>query len=112
MISDEERQKLTERLNEVKRMMMLYSNTGCEEYLALVKEYQELTEKLGIIISIDQLDKVPSKYSEGFDTIKTVETFIVNQLGINLCSVAEIKVDKQDDGQLKEISIKFKPDNG
>lgn len=39
-----------------------------------------------------------------------ISTFIVNQLGINLCSVESIGVDRQDDGQIKEIKIKFIPD--
>lgn len=38
-----------------------------------------------------------------------ISTFIVNQLGINLCSVKSINVDRQDDGQIKEIKIKFIP---
>lgn len=41
-----------------------------------------------------------------------ISTFIVNQLGINLCSVKSINVDRQDDGQIKEIKIEFIPDNG
>lgn len=40
-----------------------------------------------------------------------ISTFIVNQLGINLCSVESISVDRQDDGQIKEIKIEFIPDN-
>lgn len=36
-----------------------------------------------------------------------VETFIVKQLGISLSSVENITIDKQEDGQLKEIKIDF-----
>jgi hypothetical protein len=35
--------------------------------------------------------------------------FIVNQLGINLCSVDRIKVFRQDDQQIKKIVINFIP---
>lgn len=35
--------------------------------------------------------------------------FIVNQLGINLCSVDRIKVFRQDDRQIKKIVINFIP---
>lgn len=38
-----------------------------------------------------------------------ISTFIVNQLGINLCSVKSINVDRQNDGQIKEIRIEFIP---
>ena len=38
-----------------------------------------------------------------------IETFIVNKLGINLCSVKSIDIDYQEDGQIREISIKFIP---
>ncbi len=38
-----------------------------------------------------------------------ISTFIVNQLGINLCSVKSINVDRQEDGQIKEIKIEFIP---
>ena len=38
-----------------------------------------------------------------------ISSFIVNQLGINLCSVKSIGVDRQDDGQIKEIKIEFIP---
>jgi len=40
---------------------------------------------------------------------ETIATFIVNQLGINLCSVKSINVDRQEDGQIKEIKIEFIP---
>ena len=38
-----------------------------------------------------------------------ISSFIVNQLGINLCSVKSINVDRQEDGQIKEIKIEFIP---
>lgn len=38
-----------------------------------------------------------------------IEQFIVNQLGINLCSVKDITIDRQDDNQIKKITIDFKP---
>lgn len=38
-----------------------------------------------------------------------ISSFIVNQLGINLCSVKSIIVDRQDDKQIKEIKIEFIP---
>lgn len=37
--------------------------------------------------------------------------FIVNRLGINLCSVDSIKVTRQEDGQIKEIHVKLIPSN-
>ena len=44
-------------------------------------------------------------------TEELIEQFIVNQLGINLCSVKGIIIDRQDDNQIKQIIINFKPDN-
>ena len=41
-----------------------------------------------------------------------ISTFIVNQLGINLCSVKSINVDRQEDGQIREIKIEFIPSTG
>ena len=38
-----------------------------------------------------------------------IAEFIVNSLGINLCSVDSIEIDRQDDGQIKDIHIKFIP---
>lgn len=38
-----------------------------------------------------------------------ISSFIVNQLGIDLCSVKSISVDRQEDGQIKEIKIEFIP---
>lgn len=42
---------------------------------------------------------------------KAVETFIVNKLGINLVSVKSIEVNRQKDGQLTSINLKFIPSN-
>lgn len=42
-------------------------------------------------------------------TKELIELFIVNQLGINLCSVKGITIDRQDDNQIKKIVIDFKP---
>mgnify|MGYP003314693052 CR=1 FL=1 len=38
-------------------------------------------------------------------------SFFPNYWGINLVSVDTITIDKQEDGQMKEVSIKFKPSN-
>ena len=35
--------------------------------------------------------------------------FIPNELGINLCSVNDIIVNRQNDGQIKDIQIDFIP---
>lgn len=40
---------------------------------------------------------------------ETIENMIVNNFGINLCSVDNIDIKRQEDGQLKEINIKFIP---
>ena len=42
-------------------------------------------------------------------TEELIEQFIVNQLGINLCTVKSINIDRQNDGQIKEIKIEFIP---
>ena len=42
-------------------------------------------------------------------TMDLIQEFIVNQLGINLCAVKNITIECQDDKQIKEITIKFKP---
>lgn len=39
-----------------------------------------------------------------------ISSFIVNQLGINLVAVKHIQVDRQSDGQIKQIKIDFIPD--
>lgn len=54
------------------------------------------------------------KLIEKMDNDKTVEKigqFIVNNLGINLCSVEDITVNRQEDGQLTDVQIKFIPNN-
>ena len=38
-------------------------------------------------------------------------TFFPNVWGINLCSVESITIDEQEDGQIKELSVKFIPNN-
>lgn len=40
---------------------------------------------------------------------KLLGEFIVNQLGINLVSVDDIKVERQQDGQITDIHIAFIP---
>lgn len=42
-------------------------------------------------------------------TEQRIESFIVNELGINLCSVKNIEINRQSDSQLKEIKIEFIP---
>lgn len=90
-MTKEERQVLKDRLEYVRNKMMIYSNTACDAYLALAKEEKEIRDKLGN--SVEDL----------------ISIFIVNQLGINLCSVKSINVDRQEDGQIKEIKIEFIP---
>ena len=38
-------------------------------------------------------------------------TFFPDRWGINLCSVKSITVDKQEDGQIIELLVKFNPNN-
>lgn len=45
------------------------------------------------------------------ETESRIANFIVNELGINLCSVEDIIVDRVEDGQIKDINIKFIPSN-
>lgn len=40
-------------------------------------------------------------------TGKAAMSFVVNMLGINLCSVKDIRISRQKDGQLKDIQIVF-----
>ena len=42
---------------------------------------------------------------------KTMLSFIPNDLGINLCSVEDISIIRQNNGELKSITIRFIPDN-
>ena len=41
--------------------------------------------------------------------VSKIVEFIPNNLGINLCSVKDIDVKRQEDGQLTEINITFIP---
>lgn len=43
------------------------------------------------------------------ETIENIKEIIVNNLGINLCSVSKIEVGKRGDGQLENIVIEFIP---
>lgn len=42
---------------------------------------------------------------------KELLCFIPNNLGINLCAVADIKVERQEDGQLISLHVDFIPNN-
>lgn len=42
---------------------------------------------------------------------KTLLSFIPNELGINLCSVEDIDIVHQSNGELKSITIRFIPEN-
>lgn len=44
-------------------------------------------------------------------TAKSIMNFVVNNLGINLCSVKDIRISRQKDRQLKDIQIVFEPFN-
>ena len=99
-MTEEEIQVLKDRLKYVRDKMMIYSNTACDDYLALAKEEKEITDKLKDLV----LD-----YSGPFSAEDIISTFIVNQLGINLCAVKSINTDRQEDGQIKEIRIEFIP---
>lgn len=61
-------------------------------------------------ITEDEVKKLdPPKQKDKAEDI--ISTFIVNQLGINLVAVKDIQVDRQSDGQIKQIKIDFIPDN-
>lgn len=61
-------------------------------------------------ITEDDVKKLdPPKQKDKAEDI--ISTFIVNQLGINLVAVKDIHVDRQPDGQIKQIKIDFIPDN-
>ena len=61
-------------------------------------------------ITEDEIKKHdPPKQKDKAEDI--ISTFIVNQLGINLVAVKDIQVDRQPDGQIKQIKIDFIPDN-
>lgn len=55
------------------------------------------------------MTKIKSNELENDSTKKEIKKFIVNVLGINLCSVESIEIDRQNDGQIKDIHIKFIP---
>lgn len=106
-MTEEEIQVLKDRLEYVRNTMMIYSNTGCDAYLALAKEEKELTDKLGE----DKLDDLLLNHLVPISADDLISTFIVNQLGINLCAVKSININRQEDGQIKEIKIEFIPSN-
>ena len=61
-------------------------------------------------ITEDEIKKQdPPKQKDKAEDI--ISCFIVNQLGINLVAVKDIQVDRQPDGQIKQIKIDFIPDN-
>jgi hypothetical protein len=61
-------------------------------------------------ITDDEIKKQdPPKQKDKAEDI--ISCFIVNQLGINLVAVKDIQVDRQTDGQIKQIKIDFIPDN-
>lgn len=61
-------------------------------------------------ITEDEVNKLdPPKQKDKAEDI--ISCFIVNQLGINLVAVKDIQVDRQPDGQIKQIKIDFIPDN-
>ena len=99
-MTEKEIQVLKDRLEYVRNKMKFYSNTGCDDYLTLAKEEKEIIDKLGDLIL---------NHSDPFSTKNIISTFIVNQLGINLCAVKSINIDRQEDGQIKEIKIEFIP---
>lgn len=101
-MTSEERLALKERLSEIRQKMMFYSNTVHPDYLTLANEEKEITDKLGDLVL---------NYSGPFKAEDLISTFIVNQLGINLVAVKDIQVDRQSDGQIKQIKIDFIPDN-
>ena len=43
------------------------------------------------------------------ETSKRILNFIPNELGINLCSVKDVIVNRQKDGQIMDIKIEFIP---
>ena len=97
-LSKEQIVSLTKELREAVNHIAIYSNTGCDEYLKLAKRITEIQMEL-------------YDFNETPTTEELIEEFIVNQLGINLCSVKGITIDRQDDQQIKKIVIDFKPAN-
>lgn len=51
------------------------------------------------------------KKTENDKAGKVLLSFIPNELGINLCSVDDIDIHRQGNGELKSITIRFIPDN-
>lgn len=71
---------------------------------------QSNKEKLNTQEDITKLLKGAFQMDEKLKTTKQrIESFIVNELGINLCSVKNIEINRQSDSQLKEIKIEFIP---
>jgi hypothetical protein len=101
-MTEEERKIIRKKLADIRQRMMLFSNTGHPDYIALAASEQALMKVLGESF-ID--------YFGPFKTEDLISTFIVNQLGINLCAVKSINIDRQEDGQIKEIKIEFIPSN-
>ena len=99
-MTEEERKIFRKKLADVRERMMLFSNTGHPDYIALAGSEQALMKILGESF-ID--------YFGPFKAEDLISTFIVNQLGINLCAVKSINIDRQEDGQIKEIKIEFNP---
>ena len=97
-LSKEQISSLTKELQEAVNHMAFYSNTGCDEYLKLSERIKQIQMEL-------------YDFNETPTTKELIEQFIVNQLGINLCSVKDITIERQDDQQIKQIIIDFKPDN-
>ena len=87
---------LTKELQEAVNHIAIYSNTGCDEYLKLAERIKQIQMEL-------------YDFNETPTTEELIEQFIVNQLGINLCAVKSINIDRQNDGQIKEIKIEFIP---
>lgn len=97
---EEQRNELIMKLKTIIDTMAFYSNTACDDYLKLAKQAKELQRQLyKDDVFVKQL---PS-------TEELIKMFIVNQLGINLCSVKSINIDRQEDNQIKEIKIELIP---
>ena len=95
-LSKEQIVSLTKELQEAVNHIAIYSNTGCDEYLKLAERIKQIQMEL-------------YDFNETPTTEELIEQFIVNQLGINLCAVKGITIDRQDDNQIKKIIIDFKP---
>jgi hypothetical protein len=82
------------------------------EGIAFAKEDYYLNMKAEESNKKDELFKQTLKMSEESNVENLISDFIVNRLGINLCSVKSINVDRQEDGQIREIKIEFIPSTG